>query len=104
MAVAPLRNEVRDDLGRVLEIPVHRHDGAAGCGVEACGQCQLVTEVTRQAQDPETRVAAVEREALTVRPVVASVVDEDDLPRLAETIEYLAKPLSERPDRSLLVV
>ena len=78
-AVAPLRHESRDHLGRILQVGVHEHDRVSSCGVEPGGQRRLVPEVARQAQQPDVRVPGREREHRRPRLVGRAVVHQHDL-------------------------
>ena len=54
--LAPLRDHLEDDLGRVLEVGVHHDDGLAARVVDAGGDGRLVPEVSGEGQDPVARV------------------------------------------------
>ena len=101
---APARDQLRDDLGRVLQVAVHDHDRLAGRPIEARRDGDLVPEVSRERQDLVPGVSPCEQGHQDRRLVGASIVDEDDLGRLAQGVEDLRQPLFERPERLLLVV
>ena len=102
-AFAPLRNEARNHLGRVLEIRVHEHDRVAARRVEPGGESRLVAEVAREAEQPQLRVACGELEQPRPGAVGRAVVDEDDLVRTAERRERRGEPSMELGERRLLV-
>jgi len=76
----PCVDQLEADLGRVLEVGVHDHDGVAGrSGVEPGGHRDLVTEVPGQRDHGDAVVVAAQPEQHIEGRVAAAVVDVDEL-------------------------
>ena len=73
-------DELRDVVGIVLEVAVHRHDDV-GARVQHAGRHRRVlAEVALEQHDAEARVARVGGAQQRARAVARAVVDEHDLP------------------------
>ena len=103
VARAPARDELRDHLGRVLEVAVHREDRLAAGEIETGGERELMPEPAREADDLEARVARVSLDGEPVRAVGAPVVDEDHLPGVLERVEHTREARDELWQQLLLV-
>ena len=78
-ALAPARDQVGDELGRILEIAVDHHHRVAARVVEPGGQRQLVAEGPRQVQDADAGIALGELVEDRGGGVRRAVVDDHDL-------------------------
>ena len=103
VARLPARDELGDDLRRMLEVSVHRHHGLAAREVEARSQRDLMPEPAREAGDLEARVPRVELDGEAVGAVGRAVVDEHDLPGSLQAVEDGGEPRGERGQDLLLV-
>src|SRR5439155_15224644 len=83
VAVEPARDELRHDLGRVLQIAVHHDDGVAGGRLEPGRDRCLMAERPRQVDRLDPGILGVQRAQELRRPIGAPVVDEDDVERQA---------------------
>ena len=79
----PALHELRDDLGRVLQVAVDDHDGVAAGVVEAGGDRELVAERAREVQHAHAGVGGRDPVEDLGRPVGRAVVDDDELEREA---------------------
>jgi hypothetical protein len=103
VSLAGLVHERRDDLGRMLEVGVHRDDEVAGrCG-EAGGQGDLVPEVPRQPDPPEALVVTGRGFDRLPGGVGRAVVDDDDLPLRRQVLEDPGQAPEQLRNRLLLV-
>ena len=57
-ALLPFLDHLRDHLGRILEVGVDDHHEVAARVIDSCAQCDLMTEVPRQVDDPNVVVIA----------------------------------------------
>ena len=81
-------DELRDVLGRVLEVAVHRHDDVAARADEAGVHRRMLAEVAPEADGADARRrAACRRSSSAKRAVGRAVVDEDQLEGPAELLE-----------------
>jgi hypothetical protein len=103
VSLLPLRNKLRHDLRRVLEIAVHHDNGSTGCVVEPGRNRDLVTEVSRQFDDCQARISGRQFMQALRRPVTAAIVDENQLVRQAGRLEGHRQALVERQQVLLLV-
>ena len=87
-AFAPLGDQLGDDLGRILQVGVDHHHGAAAGVLDAGRDGRLVAEVAAEAQDADARVAVGGGEQDRRRLVDRAVVDEDDLVIGARRFEH----------------
>ena len=55
----PTRNQLRDNLGRILQIGVHDDDGVATSVVKSCGDGNLMAEITREIDHTHAGIALV---------------------------------------------
>ena len=102
-ALAPARDEIREDLGRILEIRVHDDDAGTGGEVQAAGDRDLMAEVARQRDAFQARIEFVKTTKHLAGTVYAPVVDEDDFPRLADGIQSAREALDQLIERFLFV-
>ena len=102
-ALAPVPDEVGDQLGRMLEVGVHEHGGVAGRVGEPGCRRDLLAEVAAERDRLEARIASVERPQHRHRAVRGAVVDEDRLPLEAQAVEHRAQTLHQGRDRACLV-
>ena len=79
VALFPLADHLRDELGRVLQVGGHEHDGVGVDHIEAGRQPAVHPEVAGQLQDLEPRVRLVDLEQLVHRVVGRAVFDDDRL-------------------------
>ena len=98
------RHELRDVLGRVLEVAVHRHDDVAPRPREARVHGRMLAEVPAEANGPHAVVACVEALELGERAVGRPVVHEDDLVRPARCVERRDRAAVQLVERRRLVV
>ncbi len=103
VALAPLLEEPRDDLGRVLEVRIQDHDRLPGCDLVAGGQGGLHAEVAAEPDVLPARVPSAECLDQRLGAVRAAVVDDDELEVVRQTGQALAQLLLERADVVLLV-
>jgi hypothetical protein len=96
--------ELRHDLGRVLEVRVHRDHGFAARGREAREQRVLVAEVARQAHAADTGIALAQAHDRVPRAVRAAVVHDHELPVNAELLELAEQARVENVEIAFLVV
>ncbi len=80
-AAVDSRDELRDVLGRVLEIAVHRHDDVAARADEPGVHRRMLAEVAPKAHGPYAPVCGMEPLQLGEAAVRRPVVHEHDLPR-----------------------
>src|SRR5205085_8664502 len=59
-AVFPMRDHLRDQRRRRLEVGVHHDDSVAGGGVESGGERRLMAEVSAEMDDAELRIFGAE--------------------------------------------
>ena len=100
---APELNELRDDLGGILEVAVHDDDPPALCAVEPRRDSGLMSEIAAEVHGDETGVSLGDRVDPRRSDVSAAVVDEDDLVRLLERVQDRAEPSVKLVYRLLLV-
>lgn len=72
-------DNLRDQLGRILEVAVHHHGGVGGRGRQSGSNRRLMPEVARQVEHREPRIATVLVQHGLQRAVGAPVVDVDHL-------------------------
>ena len=70
--------------GIVLQVAVQRHDEAPARVRESGGERRRLAEVARELDHPDVRIARLDLRQPRERPVLAAVVDEDELVRDAE--------------------
>ena len=87
VARIPEPDEVAEQLGRVLQVGVHHHDGPPPRVVDAGRDGRLVAEIAGQVERHDPRVARCQGVEQTGRRIAAAVIDEDDLGRDAEVID-----------------
>ena len=104
VTVLPTLHELRDDLGRMLEVRVHRDHGFAARRREAGEQRVLVAEVARQAHAADSRVALAEPHDRVPRAVRAAVIHDHELPVDAELVELAEQARVEDVEIAFLVV
>ena len=90
--------------GIVLEVAVDRDDDLALRRLEAGLQRRGLAEVPPQPHDADAVVRGVQPGQRAERAVGGAVVDEDDLPGLAERVERRGQLVVEERDAPLLVV
>jgi len=88
----------------VLQVAVDRDHGAAARVGQPGRQRDVLAEVARQPHHLEPVVLGARREQHAERVVAAAVVDEHDLPRLAEPVEHRRDRREERREVPGLVV
>jgi len=104
VALAPASDERGNELRRILEVGVDRHDGVALGELEPAGQREILAEVPRESHAAHARVAR--RVVPHDRPggVAAAVVDVEDAPVEVGAGERRAEPrVEEREDLGLVV-
>jgi hypothetical protein len=101
-AVAPARDHVRDQLGRVLEVGVDHHHGVAARVLEAGGDRGLVAEVARERDHLDPLVGRGELGEQPAGPVLGAVVGDHQLP-VPHPLQCRRDPVVERADVALLV-
>src|SRR5581483_12522994 len=87
VAFAPALDERADQLGRVLQVDIHRNKDIAAGVVYAGGESRLLAEIARKVDHANAFVAAAAVEQMPERLVARAVVHEHDLetqPRLVE--------------------
>ena len=80
IAVTPILEQCRDELGRMLHVTVHRDDDIAIRMVEAAGQRELMAVVAREQHRLDAAVLTFEAVQDFAAPVARAVVDKDNLP------------------------
>ena len=93
--------ELRDVLGLVLEVTVHRDEDVAAGAREAGVHRRMLAEVAREADGADARIAFVERAEPVEGVVAGAVVDDEELEGPA--VDGGDGPLVELVDRPLLV-
>ena len=105
VALFPLGDELRDDLGRVLEVGRHQDRGVTGHVAQAGGEPAVHVEVARELDDLEARVALVQREQLVPRVVQRPVLDDDRLEVVVRhRVEHCSETRAELIDALRLVI
>ena len=104
-AVAPGGDKFRDDLGRVLQVGIHGHDGIGRAGVrEAGGEGALETEIPGKLHEFEARIAGGLGPEEFGRAILAAVVDQNGPPRAAvPAVKERGEPGAELGDNLLFV-
>ncbi len=104
--LAPLANECVHELGRILQVSVHQHDGVASRDLDARGRGELVPEVSRQVHQHDVPAPAHLVADRRQRAVGAAVVDQDDLEieGVAQALRHAGDALEQRRDVALLVI
>ena len=97
------RDQARDLAGRVLEVRVERHDRVGGAAREAREHRRVLSEVAREPDRREARIAPRGLLEQRPRPVAAAVVDDDRAPRDRERREVRVEPLEQARQHRLLV-
>ena len=101
--LAPALGELEHDLGRILQVRVHDDHCFPDGVVEAGGQCDLMAEIARHADDLESRVTLPQLAHDLERVVDRPVVDENDLARAVELLHHRPEAPMELLERLLLV-
>ncbi|MGC4122747.1 MAG: hypothetical protein QM765_50880 [Myxococcales bacterium] len=102
-ALPPLGEQLRDELGRVLQVAVHQHDDVAlGVG-QPRRHRRLQAEVARQADDLERRVGLGPLGEQRPGLVAAAVVHGDDLELAAQLRQRGEEPVAQLGNDRLLV-
>ena len=94
VALLPFGDHREHDLGRVLQIPVHYDDRVSGGVIEPDGDCDLMTEIARQLDQPVALVGARLGLDHDRAGIVRSVVDDDHLARRVERSSRASRRLS----------
>ena len=103
VALAPARHEGFDQLRRILQVDVHRHDDVAPGMVDAGGQRGFLAEIARQVDHPQAAVAGAAVEQAAQRIVARAVIHEHDLEAQAVALHQRLHRVEEDVDRFLLV-
>src|SRR5258706_9521134 len=102
-AFLPLGDQLRNDLGRILQITIHNHTGIALRIIQRGGDRSLVTEIPAQVKPPDARI----RTAYVLKPsgrvIRASVVYADDLREAVQMFQHLCESFEKRPDGVLFI-
>ena len=103
VALAPALDERPEQLGRILQVDVHRDQDVAARVVDAGGERRLLAEVAREVDDPQPAVTRAAVEQMGQRVVVRAVVHEHDLEAQAGALQKRLDRRQEDIDRLLLV-
>ncbi len=103
-ALAPLGDQGRDQLGRVLQIGVERDHDIAPRLIQPRRQRRLLAEIARQVVDAKPGVGSLQADQTRQRPILAAVVDADEFPRETGAIEHRDQPVMQRLEIGFLVV
>jgi len=79
-AASQFVDELRHQLGRMLEITIHHDDGVALRVMKPRAQCHLVAEIAHQRHIADAAVGCGEALYLRERIVGRAIIDEYDLP------------------------
>ena len=103
--VAPCRHQLGNDLGRILQIRIHRHHRVCRRGGgQAGGQRRLQSEISGKVDELETGIPRVLSGNQLDRPVLAAVVDEDRRPdAVGVRSEYRGQPRQQLRQDGLFV-
>jgi hypothetical protein len=94
---SPFGDELRDDLGRVLQIRVHDDDRVAPGMVESGGDGDLLAEIAAEGDGGQAPIGGADLAQRLQRVVLRAVVDEDDFERQADPLQHGQEPGDERP-------
>jgi len=103
-AVLPRGDEIRDDGRRMLKVGVHGDDGVARRLVTTGGQGDLFAEIPGKIDRPDPGVGQGGGTERLQCPVVAPVVDEDDLEPIGKLPEDGGHLFQDERDVLLLVI
>ena len=103
VAFVELREQLRNFLGRVLQIAVHGDDHLAGGGVESGGERGRLPVVARKADRAHVRVARRQHLERLRRAVAAAVVHVDDFRSATDQKEHRREAARELLDRPRFV-
>ena len=92
-----------EQVGRILQVDVHRDQDVAPGVVDAGGERGLLAEVARQVDHPDAAVARAAVEQVGERVVARAVVHEHDLEAQAGALEERLDRRQEDVDQLLLV-
>ena len=101
--LAERRDDLRDFLGRVLQVRVERDDPLSARGLEAGHDRGVLAEVPREGEHAQLRVDLPLLAEQLQRPVGRAVVHRHDLVRFADPVEHGEQPREERLDVRRLV-
>ena len=104
VTLAELFEQLRDLLGGVLQVVVHRHDDVVACGADAAQQCIVLAEVAHQVDAADPVVPGGELLDHPPAAVAAPVVDEDELIGRSGLLEHGPEPGHQLGRRGLAVV
>jgi hypothetical protein len=93
-----------NQLGRILQVGVHRDDVVAVRVIQPGGERQLVPDIAREQQGMQLRPRRGHLAQHLAGAVAGAVVDHDDLVGLAQAVEHRAQPpLEQRQDLGFVV-
>ncbi len=104
VAVAPARDQLGDQLGRILQVAVDNDDRVARRGLEPRDRRHRLTEPSRKAQHLDAGVLLAKGDDQLLGAVGGGIDAEDQLPLEPKTVEHSAQALIRAPDVGLLVV
>ena len=96
--------ELRNFVGRVLQVCVHRDDHVPPCGFESAIERGRFAVIAAETDSPDVRIVAPQRTDDVPRIVTAAVVDENHLERVAACFHHTPDPCEQFGKRLLLVV
>ena len=103
-ALLPLCEELRQELGRMLHISVHRDDRIAVRMIDAAGQRKLMPVVAREKNRSDAGIPLAKRAQDLTAAVGGTVVDEEQLIVIGQTPHHLLHRRRKMRDVLLLVV
>jgi len=74
---APSGDHIQNQLRRVLEVDIDRHDDASASNLESGRQCRFLAEVTAQVDDPDPWFVDLMANQLFQRVIDTAVIYED---------------------------
>jgi hypothetical protein len=89
--LGPPLDQLRDQLRRILQVPVEQHHAPPGGEMHAGGDGRLVPEIPRQVDRLDPRIGGVQLADEPRGIVRAAVVDEKHLPRAARRLQRVAQ-------------
>ena len=104
IALLPTPQKGGNELGRVLQVYVHRDDGIAGSRVKACGHSVFFSEVTGKIDDFYTAILGVFGPEDLGCSIRAAVVDENELETVRLPIRDGAYGFKKEGDGFLLII
>ena len=80
-ALAPFRDHLHEQFGRVLQVDIHRHHGIARGVLQPGGKSRLLTEIAAEVDHPNLQAGILLAQHHGEAVIRAAIIDEDEFER-----------------------